>query len=90
MTPKSSNSMRTHLITKFTCTGCGNLLNLSYHGPDKSSPPCSDDEPTGAAMVEQRVWVEPCRTCLKPQKDVVQAAKAFVAMAERQQVDRNG
>jgi hypothetical protein len=56
---------REFLVTKFVCAACGDNLSLTYDMPTKSSRH-SPGEPTGAAMVEQRIAVNPCRTCAAP------------------------
>lgn len=68
--------MREFLVTKLVCSACGNNLQLTYDKP-KGPSKWAEGEPTGAAMVEVRVAVEPCRTCLAPLDDVRRALKAI-------------
>jgi len=66
--------MREFLITKFVCAKCGTNLQLTYNTPKVGSFH-SEGEPTGALMVENRIALEPCETCMKPleeMKSVVQ------------------
>jgi hypothetical protein len=60
---------REFLITKFVCAACGNNLSLTYDMPTKSSSH-SHGEPTGAAMVEQRIAVKPCESCAAPLQQI--------------------
>lgn len=59
-----NNFGRHHLVTKFVCAKCGELLNLSYDMPKKKG--CGDcaDGITGASKVEAYIAIEPCSGCL--------------------------
>jgi len=69
--------MREFLITKFVCSKCGSNLKLTYELP-KGSSQHTDGEPTGAAMVEQRIAIEPCQCVQRPLNDVRHAVKALL------------
>jgi hypothetical protein len=56
---------REFLVTKFVCATCGNNLGLTYELPTKYSN-YAEGEPTGAAMVEQRIAIAPCKPCAEP------------------------
>ena len=70
----SDNYGRTNLITRFTCSQCGDQLNLSYK---TKKPGCGDAEEedgiTGAYKLEIYVSVEPCHKCMEPVRKVAEA-----------------
>lgn len=68
---------REFLVTKFKCAACGGLLKLSYEAP-KNGIDYAEGEPTGAAMVQQIVAIEPCFQCMKPVREVKQALKTLL------------
>ena len=68
--------MREFLVTKFVCARCGHNLKLSDHAPKGLSHHASG-EPTGAAMVEQRVVIEPCRCVTQPLDDMRKAVSVL-------------
>lgn len=70
---------RQFLVTKFKCAVCGGVLNLTYDKPQnaRTTGNYCEGEPTGAAMVEQHVYVEPCVTCFEPVKQVRGALKTL-------------
>ena len=78
-----NNGMRETLVTKFACAACGNRLNLSYRPAEGATkdPGYSREEPTGAAMVCQVVYIEPCQTCLEPVRKVQTLARMFHDLA---------
>lgn len=55
---------REFLVTKLTCTACLSNLNVSYKTPKISTH--AQGQPTGAAMVEVAVGVDPCAKCFEP------------------------
>jgi hypothetical protein len=61
--------MREFLITKFVCVNCGKNLQLTYDVP-KFSNNYADGEPTGAAMVQQIVAIEPCKCTTRPLEEM--------------------
>lgn len=63
---------REFLVTKMVCAKCGSNLGLSYDIP-RGAGQCSSGEPTGAAMVQQLVAVEPCGPCMAPLKKLQEA-----------------
>ena len=71
--------MRTHLVTKFCCAGCGNLLSADYK--TASSSPYSAGEPTGADMVQVVVSIAPCPRCFEPVNKMKVAVRAFLEAA---------
>lgn len=79
----AENCLRESLVTKFACATCGKRLNLSYRPVEGASkdPGMAREEPTGAAMVCQVVYVEPCYTCLEPVREVQSALKSFAKLA---------
>ncbi len=68
--------MREFLVTKMVCSKCGCNLQVTYDTP-KGAGRYSDGEPTGAAMVQHLVAVEPCRQCLRPLEDLRAAARVL-------------
>ena len=69
--------MREFLITKFVCSKCGNNLRLTYDAP-KGAGRYADGEPTGAAMVQQTVAIEPCECATRPLEEIRNAARALL------------
>lgn len=71
----SDDYMRTSLVLKLICSECGRLLNMSYSKPkeikgDGYISDYSKDEPTGAAMVQNKITVHPCGCSLRAQEDI--------------------
>ena len=59
------DSGRASLVTSFICTGCGGNLDLSFEDLGKPAPNASTSFGMGGAYVlENRVHVHPCRTCI--------------------------
>lgn len=69
--------MREFLITKFVCSKCGSNLQLTYDAP-KGAGRYAEGEPTGAAMVQQVVAVEPCECSTRPLEEMRRAAKVLI------------
>ena len=69
--------MREFLITKLVCSKCGSNLQLTYNAP-KGAGRYADGEPTGAAMVQQVVAVEPCECATRPLEEIRLAAKVLL------------
>lgn len=69
--------MRQFLVTKLVCSKCGENMNMTYDLPTNSRH-YAEGEPTGAAMVEQRVAVEPCQTCARPAVAIEHAVEAYL------------
>jgi len=69
--------MREFLITKFVCSKCGNNLQLTYDAP-KGSGKYAEGEPTGAAMVQQTVAIEPCECAIRPLEAMRNAAMVLL------------
>jgi hypothetical protein len=63
---------REFLVTKMVCAKCGSNLSLTYEVP-MGSGRYAEGEPTGAAMVQQVVAVESCKTCMEPLHRLQQA-----------------
>lgn len=61
--------IREFLVTKMVCAKCGGNLSLSYEKPQGAGQ-YAYGEPTGAAMVQQIVAVEPCESCMAPVRRV--------------------
>lgn len=70
---------RQFLVTKFKCSACGGLLDLNYNAP-KNCSDYAEGEPTGAAMVQQFVAIDPCHQCMRPARDVQQALKTLLTV----------
>ncbi len=68
--------MRNHLVIKFKCVECGEMLKLSYDIPKGSN--YIEGEPTGAAMVGQVIGVHPCEGCLAPARKLQEAVKTLI------------
>lgn len=68
--------MRTHLVTKFICSECGELLTLSYAKPKYAK--YAEGEPTGAAMVENVITIHPCRKCTESVNKLKTAIKTLM------------
>lgn len=71
--------MRTHLVTKFVCSKCKSLLELSY---GKNHAPHSRGEPTGADMVENTISVDPRKTCLAPGRRLAEAMNEVISKSK--------
>jgi len=69
--------MREFLITKFVCSTCGSNLQLTYETP-KGAGRYAEGEPTGAAMVQQTVAIEPCECATRPLEEIRHAAKVLL------------
>ncbi len=78
----STNFGRQFLVTKFKCSVCGFLLNLSYEAP-QGIRNYAEDEPTGSEKVEQFVAIEPCPHCMKPYHDLSRAIKLIVTHGDK-------
>lgn len=70
---------REFLITKFVCSECGNNLRLTYETPEGAGV-YADGEPTGAAMVQQVVAIEPCEVATRPLEEMRRAAKVLLGV----------
>ena len=73
----SDDFMRNSLVTAFVCTDCGSNLNLSYKS-DNGKGGMVSDEPTGAAMVKNVIYIHPCKKCLEPAEKAKQAIKSLM------------
>jgi hypothetical protein len=73
--------MREFLVTKMVCSKCGSNLELTYDMP-KVAIKYADGEPSGAAMVQMRVAVEPCKHCMGPMDEMRKAAKLMIALLD--------
>lgn len=72
------NLMRSHLVTTFHCHECGSVLKLSYKPKDdKVRSGYHDDGITGAAKVENKIWIEPCRPCREPLDRLKEALRSI-------------
>lgn len=69
---------REFLVTKMICANCGGNLSLTYKLPTAVSRH-AQGEPTGAAMVEMLVSVQPCRTCMAPMETLRAAARTLLS-----------
>ena len=63
--------MREFLVTKFVCAKCG--ANLKLADMPKNAGQYAEGEPTGAAMVQLLVSIEPCE-CVTQQLDSIRRA----------------
>lgn len=59
----SNDNMRYNLVTQFVCAQCGTTLAMSYTAPKAAYDSSTEDHITGAAKVEQRLAIHPCRKC---------------------------
>ncbi|OOE15163.1 hypothetical protein BSR09_00740 [Stutzerimonas degradans] len=75
----NNDGMRTHLVTVFRCADCGTTLKLSHEG--KKSMDYVADGITGAAKVEQNVFIHPCQKCMKPSQEIKAALKTLFGSA---------
>jgi len=66
------NYGRINLITRFTCSVCGDQLSLSYDTKKPTSNGYQDDGITGAAKIENYVSVEPCKKCINKYKEPIE------------------
>lgn len=71
---------REFLVTKMVCAKCGENLSLSYDTPKATH--YAEGEPTGAAMVQMKVAVEPCGHCMAPLTQFRAAARVLVDSAK--------
>jgi hypothetical protein len=69
--------MREFLITKFVCSKCGNNLQLTYDAA-KCAGKYAEGQPTGAAMVQQVVTIEPCECATRTLEEIRRAAKVLL------------
>lgn len=78
----SDNTMRTSLVTQLHCTDCKGVLYVSY-APKDGNPNrgmgYTDDEITGAAKVQHRLFVEPCRKCIGDARKPLEALRVALA-----------
>ena len=81
----SDNTMRTHLVMKLVCSQCGNLLRMSYDEPKPRGNQHSEGQPTGAAMRQTQICVEPCKTCMQPADEVAKALQTIMKHAAKQE-----
>ncbi len=77
------DSMRYNLVTTFHCANCGEPLKVTYRPDVKPQDGLQStlEQPTGAAMVHQKVSVWPCHQCMEAGKQVVSALKALMQAA---------
>ena len=68
---------REFLVMKFVCSKCGENLQLTYEVPNNSGK-YAKGEPTGAAMVEQVVAIEPCECSVRPLEEMRRAVKVLL------------
>lgn len=73
--------MREFLVTKLVCSKCGDNLQLTYNVPNGAGPH-SDGEPTGAAMVQIRVAVEPCQCVVRRIARAQAAVRELLSIGE--------
>jgi len=74
--------MREFLVSRFVCATCGDNLNLSSDAP-KFTTRSPDGLPTGAAMVQQVVAIEPCGNCNRPLREMRAAVKMILDSAQK-------
>lgn len=61
----SDDFSRTNLVTSFICTGCGKNLTLSFDKLGDRAPAAQTSHGMGGAYVlENRIHVHPCKTCI--------------------------
>ncbi|WP_157132260.1 hypothetical protein [Roseobacter sp. AzwK-3b] len=81
MSNNRKDSGRINLVTSFICTECGENLDLAFDQLGKPAPKASTSFGMGGAYVlENRVHVHPCRTCIE--KEVAPARMIAAALAE--------
>lgn len=70
------NAGRHFLVTQMHCAKCGGVLELSY---DKPTNPLEyeSDGITGGNKVEMKVFIEPCKKCMRPVEDLKSAMKTL-------------
>jgi hypothetical protein len=63
----NDDGIRYHLVTSFKCLECGSILKLSNSKPIKDTSRYINesyrDDVTGAAKVDNEVYVYPCEQC---------------------------
>lgn len=69
--------MRTHIVTKLVCAGCGETLELTGK-PILGK--YSEGEPTGADQLSNDIGVNPCYTCTDPARKAAEAMKTFLGL----------
>jgi len=72
--------MRNFLASKFICTKCGDQLNASYDIPKLHEN--SNDSIAGAQKVEMFIAVDPCKTCLAPLNEIINAIKVLTKLSK--------
>jgi hypothetical protein len=81
-----SNFSRYNLVTKFVCANCGKFLCLSYEAPDLGDyeqDSGTRDNITGADKVENRIAIEPCKTCYSKAREPIEHLRAALKGAEQ-------
>jgi len=73
--------MREFLVTKFVCSDCGRNLKLSCKLPERAGQ-YAEGEPTGAAMVQQVVAIEPCQCITKKLGAISHAVDVLLQVTE--------
>lgn len=74
-----NDSCRYNFVTTIHCARCGEQLKGTYK-PDCNAKESLDgvsDQPTGAAMVHNRISVWPCKTCSSAAEEFCEAFKAL-------------
>lgn len=82
--------MRKYLVTTFFCSECGGELGVEYEAyvKPKTSKRAKDpgitgrQEPTGADMATNVVYVKPCYNCLAPARNAQIFADNMKAVME--------
>jgi len=84
--------MRAVLETHFSCSKCGQELELVYEDSinkedwkkhSKSRPTSIRSTNTsGGYKVESRIFIEPCETCLEPSREILDMLKQLSLFAK--------
>ena len=63
-----------------SCSQCGCEMEVEYEdkSPRTQTKSTKATSVTGAAKVENRIYVVPCKVCMKPAADIMRAVKTIV------------
>lgn len=77
---RSLDINRNRHVTQFNCAECGAELNLTYEESGVEMP--SKEQPTGACMVKNIIYIYPCKKCIEPAKKIMQAVKTLMEQGD--------
>lgn len=80
----SADNDREFLVTKLRCSECGEILQMTYEEPKVKTEykPSATGEPSGGFMVQQFVFVRPCRKCKRHTDRITDAVRTLIQESE--------